>query len=126
MTLDEKVGQLLFLGFGGKQLDPTIEQFLLEMKPGGVALFGRNIDTPEQTMRLIRDVRRHDPGGVPMFVAVDQEGGNVVRLKSEATILPSAMALGATHDPELARRAGRALGQDLALLGFNMNLAPVL
>ena len=133
MTLDEKVGQLLFLGFGGKQIDETIEQFLVEMKPGGVALFGRNIDTPEQTMRLIRDVRGFDPArgphaerGVPMFVSVDQEGGNVVRLKKDATVLPSNMALGAAAAVALARRAGEALGGDLALVGFNMNLAPVL
>jgi beta-N-acetylhexosaminidase len=130
LTVEEKVGQLLLLGFGGTVMDDTIAAFLDDMKPGGVALFGRNIDTPEQTMRLIRDVRGHDPaarlGGVPMFVAVDQEGGNVVRLKKSATILPSAMALGAANDPELARRAGAALGRDLKLLGFNMNLAPVL
>ncbi len=126
LTLDEKVGQLMLLGFGGTKMDGTIARFLDDMKPGGVALFTRNIDTPEQAMRLIRDVRAHDPAGVPMFVAVDQEGGNVVRVKHDATILPSAMALGATGDPSLARRAGEALGRDLRLLGFNMNLAPVL
>lgn len=144
LTLEEKVGQLLLLGFGGTQMDDTIATFLDEMKPGGVALFGRNLETSEQTIRLIRDVRAHDPAGhvevtasapggrsrtvrgVPMFVAVDQEGGNVVRLKKDATILPSAMALGAAADPELARRAGASLGRDLKLLGFNMNLAPVL
>ena len=133
MTTEEKVGQLLFLGFGGKQIDPTITTFLEEMKPGGVALFGRNIDTPEQTMRLIRDVRgfdpakgKHAPRGVPMFVSVDQEGGNVVRLKTHATVLPSNMALGATASVDLARGAGEALGRDLAVMGFNMNLAPVL
>ncbi|HEY4221559.1 MAG TPA: beta-N-acetylhexosaminidase, partial [Myxococcota bacterium] len=126
LTVDEKVGQLLLLGFGGTKMDDTIGNFLDEMKPGGVALFARNLDTPEQSLQLIRDVRAHDPHGVPMFVAVDQEGGNVVRLKKDATILPSAMALGAANDPELARRAGQALGKDLRIFGFNMNLAPVL
>jgi beta-N-acetylhexosaminidase len=126
LTPEEKVGQLLLLGFGGTKMDGTIGKFLDDMKPGGVALFGRNIDKPEQTLKLIRDVREHDPHGVPMFVAVDQEGGNVVRVKTDATILPSAMALGAAGDPELARRAGKALGRDLRIFGFNMNLAPVL
>lgn len=126
MSPEEKVGQLLMLGFGGTKMDATIAAFLDDMRPGGVALFSRNIDTPEQTMRLIRDVRTHDPAGVPLFVSVDQEGGNVVRLKKHATILPSAMALGAAADPELARRFGQALGRDLRLLGFNMNFAPVL
>ena len=126
LTPEQKVGQLMLLGFGGTRMDNTIGSFLDDMRPGGVALFSRNVDNPEQVMRLIRDVRAHDPNGVPMFVAVDQEGGNVVRLKQEATILPSAMALGAAGDPALARRAGAALGKDLRLLGFNMNLAPVL
>jgi beta-N-acetylhexosaminidase len=130
LTVEEKVGQLLLLGFGGTAMDRTIGTFLEDMKPGGVALFGRNIETPAQTTRLIHDVRAHDPaahaGGVPMFIAVDQEGGNVVRVKSGALVLPSAMALGAAADPDLARRAGQALGRDLKALGFNMNLAPVL
>jgi beta-N-acetylhexosaminidase len=126
LSVDEKVGQLLLLGFGGTTMDATIAAFLEEMKPGGVALFGRNIEGSTQTLRLIRDVRVHDPAGIPMFVAVDQEGGTVVRLTEHATVLPSAMALGAARDVELARRAGRALGEDLALFGFNMNLAPVL
>src|SRR5687767_6284443 len=77
LTVEEKVGQLLLVGFGGTQMDPTIATFLDEMKPGGVALFSRNIDSPRQTVQLIRDVRAHDPVGVPMFVAVDQEGGTV-------------------------------------------------
>ena len=126
LTPEEKVGQLLMLGFGGTRMDATIAGFLDDMKPGGLALFSRNIDTPEQTMRLIRELRTHDPAGVPMFVSVDQEGGNVVRLKKHATILPSAMALGAAADPDLARRFGQSLGRDLRLLGFNMNFAPVL
>jgi len=137
LTVEQKVGQLLLLGFGGTEMDDTIASFLDEMQPGGVALFSRNVADPETTMRLIRAVRTHDPrtsssslsstnGALPMFVAVDQEGGSVVRLKTDAVILPSAMALGATDDPVLARRVGQALGRDLLAWGFNMNLAPVL
>lgn len=126
LSVEEKVGQLLFLGFGGTEMDETIAAFLDDKKPGGVALFGRNIKTLKQTLQLIRDVRSHDPVGIPMFVSVDQEGGNVVRLKRQATVPPSNMAVGATFSEELARRTGAALGKDLALMGFNMNLAPVL
>src|SRR5687768_9388017 len=61
LTVEEKVGQLLLVGFGGTQMDPTIATFIDEMKPGGVALFSRNIDSPRQTVQLIRDVRAHDP-----------------------------------------------------------------
>ncbi len=130
---EQKVGQLLLLGFGGTQMDEIISSFLEEMQPGGVALFSRNVSETEATMQLIRDVRTHDPRtslvatpSLPMFVAVDQEGGSVVRLKTQAVILPSAMALGATDDAALARRVGQTLGRDLLAWGFNMNLAPVL
>jgi beta-N-acetylhexosaminidase len=130
MTLEQKIGQMLLLGFGGTQMDATIASFLDEMQPGGVALFTRNITGPEQTMKLVQGIRDHDVvvagRSVPPFVAVDQEGGNVVRLKSQAAVLPSAMALGAADDVELARQVGRTLGQDLVSWGFNMNLAPVL
>lgn len=126
MSVEEKVGQLLFLGFGGTRMDDTIRDFLVDKKPGAVALFSRNIKTPKQTMALIRDVRALDPAGVPIFISVDQEGGNVVRLTSLATVLPSNMAIGATNSEELARRSGQALGRDLRIMGFNMNLAPVL
>lgn len=126
MSIEEKVGQMLFLGFGGTTMDDTIRSFLLEKKPGAVALFSRNIKTPKQTMALIRDVRALDPAGIPTFISVDQEGGNVVRLTTLATVLPSNMAIGATGSEELARRSGQALGRDLRIMGFNMNLAPVL
>ncbi len=126
ITVEHKVGQLLLLGFGGTRVDDTVAGFLDEMKPGGIALFSRNIESTDQTMRLIRDAHQHDPAGIPMFVSVDQEGGTVVRLKRDALILPSAMALGAARDPALAERAGAMLGRDLRAIGFNMNLAPVL
>jgi beta-N-acetylhexosaminidase len=126
LTLEEKVGQLLFLGFGGTTMDDTISSFLKQKKPGGVALFSRNIKSVPQTLKLIRDVRKYDPAGIPMFVSVDQEGGRVVRLTKETTVPPSNMAIGATGSEELARKMGESLGRDLALLGFNMNLAPVL
>ena len=130
LTVEQKVGQLLLLGFGGTEMDGTISTFLDEMQPGGVALFSRNIDGPAQAMRLIREVRQHDPvvGGLslPQFVAVDQEGGNVTRLKEDAVILPSAMALGAADDVDLAYDVGLTLGTDLLAWGFTMNLAPVL
>jgi beta-N-acetylhexosaminidase len=126
LTLEEKVGQLLFVGFGGTVMDETISSFLQVKKPGGVALFRRNIKNAKQVVTLIRDVRKFDPANIPLFISVDQEGGNVVRLKEHTTILPSNMALGAAGSADLAYRVGDALGRDLSLMGFNMNLAPVL
>ena len=126
MTFEEKVGQLLFVGFGGTEMDDTIAGFFKQKKPGGAAFFSRNIKKLPQTLKLIRDVQALAPAGIPLFVSVDQEGANVVRLQKYATVIPSNMAIGATRSEQLAFEAGKALGKDLHLMGFNMNLAPVL
>lgn len=102
-----------------------VTRWIAERRVGGVALFSRNIVDLAQTVRLTRQLHRL-AGDVPLFVALDQEGGNVVRVRDGATLLPGNMALGATRDPGLAYVAGQALAIDLHRLGFNMNLAPVL
>ena len=126
MTFEEKVGQLLFVGFGGTEMDETIARFFSQKKPGGAAFFSRNIKKLPQTLKLIRDVQALAPAGISLFISVDQEGANVVRLQKYATVIPSNMAIGATKSEQLAFEAGGALGKDLHLMGFNMNLAPVL
>ncbi len=126
LTLEQKVGQLLILGFGGMEMDERAEKLLRDKKPGGVALFSRNIGPRAQVRALTTDVQRVFAREIPPFIAVDQEGGNVIRLKERTTLLPSAMALGAARSTALAEASGRAVGADLRLLGFNMNFAPVL
>lgn len=126
MTLEQKVGQLLFVGFPGTSVTPGIRHWVQERGVGGVALFSRNIEHLEQTARFTRDIQALTKGRVPVFLALDQEGGNVVRVKDGAVPLPGNMALGATRSQTLAYIAGQSLAIDLKLLGFNMNLAPVL
>jgi len=127
MSTREKVGQLLFVGFGGYEVDSggAIERLVKGKEVGGIALFSRNIRSISQVARFTAQLRALLPK-VPPFIAVDQEGGNVVRLREPATVLPSNMALGAANDFALTTRAADAMGHDLWLLGFNMNLAPVL
>ena len=126
MSLEDKVSQLLMIGFAGTEVTPHVATWVRDRKVGGVALFSRNIVDFAQTARFTRDLQALTVGGVPLFLALDQEGGNVVRVKDGAMLLPGNMALGATRSPTLAYVAGQSLGIDLRLLGFNMNLAPVL
>lgn len=125
MTLEQKVGQLMMVGFGGLELDAKIEGLVKGFQVGGICMFKRNIADPAQLARL-NDALRGLLTDVPPFIAVDQEGGNVVRIADGVTVLPGNMALGATRSPRLAWEAGKAQGEDLRRLGFNMNLAPVL
>ena len=126
LTLEQKVGQLMMVGFGGQVVDAQIAALVQGRQVGGVCMFKRNIASAEQVARLNDAVRALLEDGVPPFIAVDQEGGNVVRLSEAMVILPGNMALGATRSSELAYLAGREQAEDLRRLGFNMNLAPVL
>jgi beta-N-acetylhexosaminidase len=126
MTLEQKIGQLMMVGFGGREMSSRISRLLTELHIGSVALYSRNIVDTTQLARLVGSIRQVMANQVQPFVAVDQEGGNVVRVRSDVAVLPGAMALGATRDPVLAFLAGQASATDLKLLGVDMNLAPVL
>ena len=126
LTVEQKVGQLMMIGFGGKEMGPEIERLLKAYQVGAVALYSRNVRSPAQVRQLILDIRRVTAHGVQPFLAIDQEGGNVVRVRDRVAVLPGSMLLGATRDPVLAFLAGQAQAVDLRMLGFDMNLAPVL
>jgi beta-N-acetylhexosaminidase len=126
LSLEARVGQVMMVGFIGTEVDEGVEALVRGRQVGGVCLFKHNIQDAEQVARLNDGLRRLLIDHIPPFLALDQEGGNVVRVRDQVVVLPSNMALGATRSAELAYAAGRAQGQDLVRLGFNMNLAPVL
>jgi beta-N-acetylhexosaminidase len=126
LSLEARVGQLMMVGFYGTDVDEEVENLVRGHLVGGVCLFKHNIRDAGQVARLNDGLRRLLINHIPPFLALDQEGGNVVRVQDQVVVLPSNMALGATRSPELAYAAGRAQGEDLKRLGFNMNLAPVL
>ncbi len=128
MTADEKVAQLFMVGFVGKTAPSELET-LLKGGVGGVILFAHNLDDPEQTANLTRQLQAMAEQSrlkVPLLISSDQEGGIVTRLTEGVTVFPGLMALGATGSADYARQYGRISGQELRALGINMNLAPVL
>ncbi len=127
MTLPEKIGQMLLLGWmTGPQADALVTEFVA----GGVILMGRNIGTPAETSAQIAHLQAlaYENGLPPLFVAVDQEGGRVQRLgPPRYPARPSARALGASPDPvPAARQTAHSIGSELSALGFNWDFAPVL
>ena len=126
MSLEEKVGQLMLVGFAGTEVTADITKWVRERKVGGVVLFARNIENLEQIAKFTRSLHGLSADGVPLFLGLDQEGGNVIRLQDGAMLLPGNMALGAARSPMLSYVAGQGLGVDLKRIGFNVNLAPVL
>lgn len=107
-------------------LNDEIRECLQTWPYGGVTLFRENCADPEQTLRLISEIQtvNREAGGLPMLIGADQEGGNVSRM-AFATMGTGNMALAATGDTENARRMGAILGEEMSLVGFNADYAPV-
>lgn len=127
LTLEQKVGQLFIFGFPGTTLSSELEKTIKTLKPGALLLFGRNITSLKQTAQLNAALQQSSlkHSHLPLFLAVDQEGGAVARIHTSPG-LPNAYTIGGTNEPTLAFQAGKVTGQMLHALGFNMNLAPVL
>jgi beta-N-acetylhexosaminidase len=116
-------GQLIMVRIAGTELDAGTAAFLKANQVRGVCLFRQNMTDAAQLARLTADLRAvMGPGAL---IALDQEGGAVVR-STWVPAPPSAMALGAADDPGLARQVGAAVARAVNALGFNWNFAPVL
>jgi beta-N-acetylhexosaminidase len=124
MSLREAAGQVLLVGLEGPQLSATETAWLRLLRPGGVILFRRNIESPAQTHALLQATRQL--AAEPQFRCVDVEGGTVDRLRNAIAPMPSAFAVAATHKPSLFQKHGALIGQAVHLLGFNTTFAPVL
>lgn len=125
MTLEEKAGQVLALSFSGTSLDGETRSRLEEIKPGGLILYGKNVESLSQVRSLLSCLRETVRLDVPLMVAVDQEGGTVARIRGHGADFPGNMALGATGDPDLAERQGFIMGRQLKSLGIDLDYAPV-
>ena len=127
--LARTVGQLLHIGFAGKQAPQEVLERVRRGEVGATILFGRNIESVEQVAELNAELTAAAPADAPLVLALDQEGGRVQRIKAPAVVWPPMAALGrlpAGDGERTAREVGRVLGRELAVLGFNMDYAPVL
>jgi beta-N-acetylhexosaminidase len=124
LPLEQQIGQFLFVGLPGTELDSETRALIEEVQPGGVIIFGRNVAGPEQLRSLLDGVREivYTP---PLF-GIDQEGGLVDRLRRIFTPMPSARTIRQHGDLAAARALGRVTGEVLRMLGFNINFAPVM
>ncbi|MFQ5874333.1 MAG: glycoside hydrolase family 3 protein, partial [Dehalococcoidia bacterium] len=156
LTVDEKIGQLVMVSFIGTDVgqDSTIGSLIRDYKVGSVLISSSNQNIPNylatapepnnpNTPRLVAETtnelqrRAYEgsrPAGgdgeyfLPLLVAVDHEGDDfpLTHLRNRFTPVPSAMAIGATWNPEQAEKVGRIVGQELAAVGVNLLLGPVL
>jgi beta-N-acetylhexosaminidase len=121
-------GQLLMVGIPGQELDEITRSLIQDLRVGGIILFKRNIAHPQQVAALIRDCQKLalSASGYPLFVAIDQEGGPVQRLRAPFPEMVSARRFGLLEDPAGIAASARQVATELRGLGININLAPVL
>lgn len=129
MQLGEQAsGQLFMAGMPGTRLDKGTETLIREYNLGGVILFAKNIQDPFQITSLCKDIQEKALAhqGLPLFIAVDQEGGRVKRLPAPFTCFPGNEEIGRDEAP-VARAEEFALttAREMSLVGLNMNMAPV-
>ncbi len=124
-TQEQLAGQRLMIGFDGIALNSDLEFYIDTLKVGGIILFSRNIKDVQQLKNLCRSAQTYaeDCGQPPLFIAIDQEGGQVARLKKPFTIFPGNPFI--TNRAE-ARRFAEITATELRQVGINMNMAPVL
>ena len=138
MSLEEKVGQVFIVNlellddsrgnyYEHQKITAEMKETLDQYRVGGVILFSRNIAKRKQTKKLIRRLQANS--GIPLFVSVDEEGGDVARIgsnpKMKTTTFPTMEEIGKTENADYVYNMGRTIGTEIAELGFNVDFAPV-
>ena len=124
MSARGKIGQLFFIGINGTTLTPETEKLIASVQPGGILLLKKNIVDETQTKALIQNLQRValKNYGVPLFIGVDQEGGEI----SPVNFIQEKTAQSEIETADQAFAVGLGRGEELKDLGINLNLAPVL
>lgn len=123
----DKIGQLFVIGLRDKVLTQDEAEFIIKNNIGGVILFSRNVDSPEQVHALCRQIqslRHKSRDKLPLFIGIDQEGGRVARLSSSFTQWPSASYLGKLDSTSVAFKFALSMGAEMRAVGINLDFAP--
>lgn len=122
LTLDQKIGQMFIIGIEGGVFDEEMAQLIKELHPGGILLLKDNIQNAGQLETLVDALQKASlkDNGLPLFIAVDQEGGIVSRLSWVEKTPQSEI-----KDAEDAYRIGRERAEELRGLGINLILGPL-
>lgn len=118
--MEQQLGQLFHIGIQGTELLPEEIDFITKNNIGGVTLFARNLETPEQIHKLctsIQNLRNQQADKAPIFIGIDMEGGRVHRLKAPFTQWPTMEALGKLDSTSVAFKFANSMGVELRSVG---------
>ncbi|MFV0504474.1 MAG: glycoside hydrolase family 3 N-terminal domain-containing protein [Lachnospirales bacterium] len=127
IELKKKIGQMFLCGFNDTKINGHIKNLIENYYLGNVILFSRNLKTENQVVELNADLKRaiENSTSYPPFIAIDEEGGSVSRLRNVYGEFLGHYSIGALGDEKVAYNLGNSIGFKLRNLGINMNLAPV-
>ena len=124
MSLEEKIGQLLIISYRKDDIKEKLPTILEEVKPGGFILFSENITTYDDTINLIKSIKNSND--IPLFIGIDEEGGNVQRLKNlkdyKTSDIPYMSYVKTIND---AYNLGKVIAEELRVFGINLDFAQV-
>ena len=131
LDLKQKIEQLIVISiysYNGepfRTMNSEVEEMFAAHQYGGIILFDENMSSAGQTAGLNYDLQRAavQNNGVPLLIAVDQEGGSLAR-GNGITSGPGNMALGASGEAGLAASAASILAGEIGAMGFNTDFAP--
>lgn len=127
MSINEKIGQLMIIGFNGTSVDENLNDLVKNSYIGGVILFKDNVESLDGVTELINNIKLLNiENKIPLFISVDEEGGVVSRIPNEFFKLPSSLSIGAYNNENMSYKVGEIIAQELKLMGYNMDYAPVL
>lgn len=127
MSIDEKIGQMIFAGALGTEPNAEIDVLINNYKVGGFIFSGNNITSPSQTIAYINALQtKNSTNKIPLFLGIDQEGGRVSKLPGDLVNIPTNLEIGQMNDPLFTFELGSILGNLVSAYGFNINFAPVL
>ena len=124
-SIEQLAGQRLMVGFEGQRFNQDLKFLIRDLRVGGIILFSHNVRSPEQIKNLCGSIQEYAraQGQPSLIIAIDQEGGQVTRLKEPFTQFPGNSAM---KDVEDAVNFAETTAAELAEVGINMNLAPVM
>lgn len=127
MSPEDKVGQLLMAGIQQPALDAEAAKQIEECHIGNIILFDRNMESQQQVRQLTAALRKQiaAQSHIAPFIALDQEGGQVLRMRQDFPDVPGEAAVGESGKPEEAKKWAVVTGQTLKDMGINVNFAPV-
>ena len=125
LSLEEKIGQMLMVGFEGNKItERNIEQ-IQKYKVGGIILYKRNFNSYDEMLNLISELKQLNKNNkVPLFIAVDQEGGRVNRIPKDILNVPAPQKIYEKLGEEGIKQAATITSEILKKSGYNMNFAP--